>query len=208
MRETTTYTKGDADLTVNVVKSYNLNCRLTHVCEKSTYTDMQIVDSIESKVPNYIGKPDGMWLSVNNSWEKWCMYYRPDWFNDKHISAQVSISPRLSFLSITSASDANSFIDLFVPNNKRHLNYSRIHTSEQVEWDKVYRMYDGIYFANYHDVWFNGNSLFFSWDVDCVCLFRAKQAGLRFTGYEESAEVRKSLERKEEKSMMYGSTRR
>ena len=138
MCKTTTYAKGDADLTVKVVKSYNLNCRLTYVCEKSTYTDMQIVDRIESKVPNYIGKPDGMWLSVNNSWEKWCIYYRPDWFNDKHISAQVSISPRLSFLSITSASDANSFIDLFVPRCSIQNGGNFAAPLEQVEWDKVY----------------------------------------------------------------------
>ena len=178
----------DSDVSdVNVIKSEELDCILTHVCKKSAYDNMQIVDRIKPwESGTRIFKPYGMWLSVNRSWEEWCMCKMPERYTDEHVSVRASLPSGLRFLSITSESDAFLFVKLFASR------YMQNDASPQdwVEWDKVYSLYDGVYFRNDWDVYLDRSGIFSSWDVDCLCLFRAKQAGLKFIGHENSRYVK------------------
>lgn len=172
---------------INVIMSEELDCVLTHVCKKSAYDNMQIVDRIKSWESSLsIGKPYGMWLSVNHSWEEWCTSQMPEWYTDEHVSALARLPSGLRFMSITSAPDAALFIKHFA---SRYMQRDAC-PPDWVEWDRVYSLYDGVYFTDNWDTWLDRSGMFSSWDVDCLCLFRAKQAGLKFTGYEESGYVK------------------
>jgi hypothetical protein len=142
-------------------------------------------------------KPPGFWISVNGDWEEWCTGNE---FRDVEGSTicDVYLKPNLSFIRISTVSDADELFLFLIPELKHHnlfpeysfscslsdlmnisqyqitqLQKGNIVTARSV-WSKALENCDGIYYDDSSDLHFH--TIFNTWDCNSIVLFDSTNA--------------------------------
>lgn len=126
-----------------------------------------IINDICSKYECLYLKPYGLWLSVDDSWEKWCISesFRIDSLKYKH---DVKLSKNANILKISSTEEVDDFNYEYSFNSGEYLSLNRM----LINWDRVYEDYDGIIISPYNYgmiryiyMWY------YAWDCESGCIW-------------------------------------
>ena len=123
--------------------------------------------------PHDDSKPAGIWISINHSWENYCVddYALPGWVY-KRLVLNVALDPDTRLLKMDNPMEADFFRSDFPMVKRDDI------ISGHVDWQAVAEQYDGIYFANYYDMK-KASPTWDGWDVDCVCVFDESKVMVR-----------------------------
>ncbi len=162
----------DGYLTRAVDPSYLGDARLTHVTASAEICDRilregWVVPTARPQHESY-DLPQGVWISVNGSWEDYCKY----WPEEKGWTGgvlDVELNPGARLLKADKPVEAWRFHRDF-PTTDDDAEIPRGY----VDWTRVAAAYDGIYFANYCEMRQESKTWYW-WDVDCVCMFDASK---------------------------------
>lgn len=116
---------------------------------------------------HWVGKPQGLWVSVDDAWKQWCEE------NDFHLgrhATEIILAPTANILRIDTARDLDVLTEEYgVEPNPRIIAYRAI------DWAKVAERYYGIIIAPYQysrrlspeTFWY------YSWDCASGCIWDA-----------------------------------
>jgi len=127
------------------------------------YTSNKIEKLKKSDKINHF-KPTGLWLSVNDEWSMWCednQFYTYD--NSNYWLYEYSIDKSANIIILQNVNDVYNFT------NKYYNNY-------RINWNEVYKNYDGIGFLNYQKIKSKIDvtielSWYYSIDINCYCIW-------------------------------------
>ena len=133
----------------------------------STHLDLTMKYQKEGK--NGIGKPHGLWYSIDREWLDWCKGNMDQWIKPYNIKLKIDESKMLIIETLDQ-------LEAFCKKYEQKVTYSE-HITE-VNWEKVKKDYSGIEIRNYHklkwngDVWvWNYTIWFCGWDVSSGCIW-------------------------------------
>ena len=135
----------------------------------------ELISTIQKEVfkpsPPMDNKPGGVWLSVNDSWERWLKSEQPDWLKGKK-SVDVTIKSGAKLLEINSLEDLkNVYTKYGIPFERR--NYKM-----QLLFDKIKADgYDGIKYTETNQL--RLDSPMYGWDADSIVIFDAKNVKVK-----------------------------
>jgi hypothetical protein len=144
----------------------------THTCR--TGHDELNLDAIEPVANNNLfTKPDkgGMWLSVNNAWENWCLNNEETWIEDKK-RYEIKLKENSNILKIESVSDLEK-----LPKCKNNIKEYDVTQWTLLDFEELSKNYDGVQVMVNNDKTPNKtyeNSLYqrlYGWDCDSLLLF-------------------------------------
>ncbi len=153
-------------------RKQNGGAQFFHYSAKPIHT---LRDLSPKEVGKLIMKPNGLWLSEEDSWKEWC--------ND---SCMFNLSKAIKYEATIDLSK------LYVIDSIESLNALQQEYYDKrkfgINWTEVSKKYAGIQFANYaavkselmetftpESIWFMGI------DIDSVCIWRPSEAVLTFT---------------------------
>ncbi len=120
-------------------------------------------------------KPRGLWLSYNNDWEEWNDTGEPGVFivgNYKY-KYKITLKKNINVLKIETVDELHSF------NKKYGKKDKYIKSMVKINWEKVCKDYDGIFFMNYRKILddesieYNDEFIWYNMlDVSSACIFR------------------------------------
>ncbi len=117
-----------------------------------------------------IGKPNGLWVSVEGNgdgWREWCIAEEFNLVSLTHVH-DVLLAPSANVLRLTDASEIDAFTFQFLKSNRQY-------SLDTIDWNRVARVYQGIIIAPYvwqrrlsrHSGWYYG------WDCASGCIWDA-----------------------------------
>lgn len=117
------------------------------------------------QVNSGMGKPIGLWYSINWEWVEWCREHKPDWIEDKIIMLGEVDESALCVLS--SAEEVKAFHEKYVEPG---------HEFSYINWSLVAKDYKGIEIRNFDEIRNEiGFSLEYFWftrfDVSSGCIW-------------------------------------
>lgn len=105
-------------------------------------------------------KPDGLWLSYNDEWLKYCI---EEGFHTDDDSYCYEVTLDGNFITIETV--------------QQYIEFNTKYKPRYMGWSKVKAEYDGIKILNYKDIKGNiplipDNTWFYGLDVSCACVWR------------------------------------
>lgn len=115
-------------------------------------------------------KPNGLWYSVDDDWERWCAAGMPAWLHDKYRYA-VDLGDS-DILMITTPEMFQAFHAIYTTPGRSG--------ESTIDWPRLARAYDGIEIAPYFwqfrlgfDTWW-----YYSWDCASGCVWNVAHVKL------------------------------
>lgn len=115
----------------------------------------------------WVGKPNGLWYGINDSWNKYCKTHFPEWIYKNNFELILSID---NMLILQETQDIEVFSSKFSKVSKNNENI--------IDWKEVSKIYQGIeifpYTKNkvrFEKGWLNKNPWYDAWEVSSGCLF-------------------------------------
>ena len=136
--------------------------KLTHICNFHQSLDLTNVKPIKNIKRN---KPEGgIWLSINNGWEKWCASESPAWLEGTRYVA--TLKPKARILWINSSKDLEH-----LPDNPKMDEYTKLFgpSEKYLDFEKLEKKYDAIAVMAQ-----SGKGLYsslYGWDCDSMVVF-------------------------------------
>lgn len=133
----------------------------------------------EIKNQNYISmKPRGLWLSQDEEWYNWCIKEQFSTCDIENCYIYNAKIDKKKLIIIASLQDLENFEFFYKFENKEKRN---VFESNKINWEKVYKKYDGIAFENYDQIkkQMLSNNIFksiwfFGVDINSICIWRPK----------------------------------
>jgi len=147
-----------------------------HLSEKKII-ELYDIECKDANVKKHL-KPRGLWLSYNNEWEKWNDTGEPGVFivGDYKYKYRVTFRKNLNVLKIETLQDLYDF------NKKYGSKDKHVKSIIRINWEKVCKDYDGIFFTNYNkirqdeSVEYNDEfAWYYTLDVSSACIFRTSK---------------------------------
>lgn len=128
------------------------------------YTSNKIekLKNYDDKINHF--KPTGLWLSVNDEWSIWCEDHQFYTYNcDNYWLYEYSIDKSANIIILQNVNDINNFTNKYYSNFK-------------INWNDVYKNYDGIGFLNYQEIKSKmdinmKSTWYYSIDINCYCIW-------------------------------------
>ena len=155
------------------------NYTYTHTITKNVFDENNFKEELDLNSIEEVKNPEkgdwwvkpegGLWLSVNNGWERWCENNEPEWIEGRK-RYEVTLKKDANILLIDRVEDLEN-----LPKNKDMVFASKIHVG--LDFEELAKRYDGIQVMINDDTTANisySNSLYqklYGWDCDSVVLF-------------------------------------
>lgn len=114
-------------------------------------------------------KPNGLWVSADNSWEKWCLSNCPEWMGKRY---RVKLPVGMRILRIRNHAQLLNFSARYRVEKEIARELS-IMNSFYIDWATVAKQYDGIVIRPY--VWAarldSATRWYYGWDCASGCIW-------------------------------------
>lgn len=134
----------------------------------------KIDDRLDSEQVQYGPKPDGIWFSNHNKdgWRTWCKKedFRGERFAYKTV---IKFKPDARVLSISNKRGLDTFFDKY-KSAEMYSEDGGTSFNWWIDWKKVSKDYDAIYFPKYFDSCRKRHPWYSTWDVASGCIWNTK----------------------------------
>lgn len=131
---------------------------------KTPIHSLQSKKADENGMQSGVGKPTGLWYSIDMEWHDWCKSEgTPHWIGQYNYELTIDLS---CILRLTTVDELRAFTAKF-----HKFEHREPHRAYEIDWGAVAKLYKGIEIAPYQ--WGARHSLgwYYTWDVASGCIW-------------------------------------
>jgi hypothetical protein len=134
-----------------------------HYSDKPIEKFINDIDCINQRNDEY--KPRGLWLSKSTEWKDWLDSEIPEWSRQIKYIYKITLKKKIKVRKIDTLEKLKRFVKKYSYSTKviyRKSDFIRLNPGEEdivrevtryrIDWEKVCKKYDGIFFSNYHKI--------------------------------------------------------